>query len=69
MALHKPSTVASQEGLLFHVIHVSQYHLLAKSVTLSLHMTDKLYKNKINASINKLLEEIENPSLVTVIKF
>ena len=27
-------------------------------------MTDKLYKNKINASINKLLEEIENLSLV-----
>lgn len=54
---------------MFYLIHISQYHLLAKAVTLKLHMTDKFNKNKINASINKLLEETENPSLVTIIKF
>jgi len=64
-----PSLLASQEGLLFHLIHVSQYHLLAKVVTSKLHMTDKYNTNKINGNINKLLEETENPFLATVINF
>jgi len=64
-----PSLLPSQEGLLFHLIHVSQYHLLAKAVTSKLHMTDTYNKNTINGSINRLLEETENLSLATVINF
>lgn len=66
--MHKPFTVSLSRKALVP-LHVSQYHLLAKAVTLRSHMADKFNKNKINTSINKLLEEIENPSLVTVIIF